>query len=70
MWFVLVLVGSLIALVVFAFMVSRRIEYGEARFGASTGKPLSQNDEKPTGPVIPARREEQIHASERETDNE
>ena len=70
MWFVLVLVGSLIALVVFAFMVSRRIEYGEARFDSTTGKLISEDSQKPAAPVIPARRIEQVHASERETDNE
>ena len=66
----------LIFLVVFVLIggvvmyLSRTIEHGEARFDSATGKPISREDRKPAGPVIPARRIEQAKASERETDNE
>ncbi|WP_374409062.1 hypothetical protein [Pelagerythrobacter sp.] len=59
----LILFGSLIALVGFAFFLSRRIEYGEAQFGKQPERAIDT-------PVTPARRLEQDDNSKRITDDE
>ncbi len=70
MLFVLVLIGSLIALVAFAFVVARNVEHGEARFDSKTGRQISHKTGH-QGPAIPARRIEQnTQENERETDHD
>ena len=70
MLFVLVLIGSLLALVAFALAVARNVEHGEARFDSTTGRQIGK-DKTHQGPAIPARRIEQnTQESERETDHD
>ena len=63
MLFMLTLFGSLIALVGFAFFLSRRIEYGEAQFG-------NQSERAKETSATPARRLEQGEESKRITNDE
>lgn len=65
MLFMLILIGSLIALVVFAFVISRKVEFGEARFDSETGKVKAKDHPAQTGQAVPARRIETIDTDER-----
>ncbi|MFV0644450.1 MAG: hypothetical protein ACK5NN_08115 [Sphingomonadaceae bacterium] len=70
MIFLLILFGSLIALVGFALFIAQRVEYGEARFDSKAGKPDNGKKSRLAGSVVPARRNDDIHAKKREMDDE
>ncbi len=70
MLFMLILFGSLIALVILAFVMSRKIEYGEARFDSTTGKPIADDKPPPPGPVVPAQKIDSNSQNERKTNDE
>ena len=67
MLFMLILIGSLIALVVFAFVISRKVEFGEARFDSDTGKVKAEDYPAQPGQAVPAKRIETIDTDERNT---
>ncbi len=56
-WLVITL-AALIALVLFAVVISTRIEHGEARFDSRTGKQITDTTMNPSAPARPAKRME------------